>query len=89
MAAIDLFGYLLLGLGAPAAFFAVFIAPKSFVVLVSIFSAFLWLCVLLLTTALLRGFVPLAPTAASYAGAVIVGVALEEAARYGVWRLHL
>ena len=37
MAAIDFFGYLFLALGPGAAFYGVFIAPKSFVVLVSIF----------------------------------------------------
>lgn len=119
MAAIDVFGYLFLALGPGAAFFAVFVAPKSFVVLLSIFrcekrsaqsslhvntqaatliksaaqldmraaasslprmqhaalapfetaattlqpplapsSAFLWLCVLLFTSALLRGAQP-------------------------------
>lgn len=37
MAAIDLAGYLLVALGPGAAFFLVFIAPKSFVVLLSLF----------------------------------------------------
>jgi hypothetical protein len=37
MAAIDFFGYLFLALGPSAAFFGVFIAPKSFVVLLSLF----------------------------------------------------
>jgi hypothetical protein len=37
MAAIDFFGYLLVGLGPLAAFFGVFVAPKSFVVLLSVF----------------------------------------------------
>jgi hypothetical protein len=37
MAAIDFFGHLFLALGPPAAFFGVFIAPKSFVVLLTIF----------------------------------------------------
>jgi hypothetical protein len=55
MAAIDFFGYLFLALGPAAAFYGVFIAPKSFVVLLSIFSAFFWLVVLLLTSAVFRG----------------------------------
>jgi hypothetical protein len=37
MAAIDFFGYLLVAVGPGAAFYGVFIAPKSFVVLLSIF----------------------------------------------------
>jgi hypothetical protein len=33
--------------------------------------------------------VPLAPVASAYAGTVLAAVAIEEVARYGVWRLHL
>ncbi len=49
----------------------------------------MWLVVLLFTSALFRGFVPLQPTAATYAGVVLAAVAIEEAVRYGVWRAHL
>lgn len=88
MAAIDFFGYLFLALGPGAAFFGVFIAPKSFVVLLSIFSAFLWLVVLLFTSAIFRGFVPLSPTVETYTGVVLAAVAIEEAVRYIVWHFH-
>ncbi|KAI8476226.1 MAG: hypothetical protein J3K34DRAFT_516649 [Monoraphidium minutum] len=79
MAAIDFFGYLLLGLGPGAAFYGVFIAPKS---------AFYWLVVLLFTSALFRGFEPLATEPSAYAGAVLAAVAIETAARFGVCRAH-
>lgn len=88
MAAASFFGHALLGLGPGIAFFIIIIAPKSFVVLLSLFSAFLWLVVLLLTSAVLRGFVPLAATQPAYAGALLTAVCVEELARYGVWRLH-
>lgn len=88
MAAAAFFGHALLGLGPGAAFFCVIIAPKSFVVLLSLFSAFFWLVALLLTSALLRGFVPLADSQRAHAGALLAAVAIEEAARYGVWQLH-
>lgn len=82
------FGHALLGLGPGIAFFLAIIAPKSFVVLLSLFSAFLWLVVMLATAALLRGFVPVAPTQPAHAGALLAAVAVEELARYGVVRLH-
>jgi hypothetical protein len=88
MAAASFFGHALLGLGPGIAFFAVIIAPKSFVVLLSLFSAFLWLVVMLLTSAILRGFVPIASAQPAYAGTLIAAVSIEELARYGVWHLH-
>jgi anterior pharynx defective protein 1 len=89
MAAASFFGHALLGLGPGIAFFLVIIAPKSFVVLLSLFSAFLWLVVMLLTSAVLRGFVPTATSSQPvFAAALIAAVAIEELARYGVWRLH-
>lgn len=88
MAAAAFFGHALLGIGPGIAFFVMIIAPKSFVVLLSLFSAFLWLVVMLLTSALLRGFVPIAATTPAYAGTLLAAVTVEELARYGVWRLH-
>lgn len=88
MAAAAFFGHALLGIGPGIAFFCVIIAPKSFVVLLSLFSAFLWLVVMLLTSALLRGFVPITTTQPAYAGVLLAAVAVEEVARYGVWQLH-
>ena len=62
----------LLGLGPGLAFFAAVLGPKSFVVLLSLFSAFLWLLVMLLSSALLRPWAPLRGGAAGpYAGALL------------------
>ena len=36
----------------------------------------------------LTGFEPLQQSVSAYAGVVLVSVAVEEAARYGVWRMH-
>lgn len=88
LAAAAFFGHALLGLGPGLAFFLAIISPKSFVVLLSLFSAFLWLVVMLLTSALLRGFVPISATQPAYAGTLLAAVAVEELARYGVWHLH-
>lgn len=88
MAATAFFGHFLLGIGPGIAFFLLVIVPKSFVVLLSLFSAFLWLVVLLLTTAVFRGFVPISNNQPAYAGALLAAVAIEEAARIGVWQLH-
>jgi anterior pharynx defective protein 1 len=88
MAATAFFGHFFLGIGPGIAFFLAIIAPKSFVVLLSFFSAFYWLLVLLVTSALFRGFVPLPSTQPSYAGALLAAVAIEEAARAGVWQMH-
>ncbi|GLC35537.1 hypothetical protein PLESTB_000196900 [Pleodorina starrii] len=85
---IDFFGLIFLGLGPGIAFFLVVIARKSFLVLLSLFSAFLWLVVLLITSAIFRGFVPLTPEMGPYSGMLIASVAIEEAVRYGVWRVH-
>lgn len=88
MAATAFFGHFFLGIGPGIAFFLAVIAPKSFVVLLSFFSAFYWLLVLLLTSAVFRGFVPLPSTQPAYAGALLAAVAIEEAARAGVWQMH-
>lgn len=88
MAATAFFGHFFLGIGPGIAFFLAVIAPKSFVVLLSFFSAFYWLLVLLLTSAIFRGFVPLPSTQPAYAGALLAAVAIEEAARAGVWQMH-
>ncbi|GIL51355.1 hypothetical protein Vafri_7357 [Volvox africanus] len=85
---IDFFGLFFLGLGPGIAFFLVVLARKSFLVLLSLFSAFLWLVVLLITSAIFRGFVPLDPEQGPYAGMLVASVVIEEAVRYGVWRLH-
>lgn len=34
------------------------------------------------------GFVPIDPTLSSYAGVLVASVAIEELARYGIWRMH-
>lgn len=54
----------------------------------SLFSAFFWLLVLLLTTAVFRGFVPVTATQPAYAGTLLAAVAIEELARYGLWQVH-
>lgn len=88
MGAIDFWGNLLLGVGPGIAVFMVLIAPKSFLVLLTLFSTFIWLSVLLITSAIFRGFIPYATTAPNYVGVLLASVAMQEAARYGVWIMH-
>ncbi|KAG2438950.1 hypothetical protein HYH02_010743 [Chlamydomonas schloesseri] len=85
---IDFFGLFFLGLGPGIAFFIVLIARKSFLVLLALFSAFLWLVVLLLISAIFRAFVPLSSTIGPYAGMLAASVLIEEAVRFGTWWLH-
>lgn len=82
------FAYFFLGIGPGVTFFGVILAPKSFLVLLSIFSAFLWLVVMLGTSGIFRGFYPISDSQQSYAGVLVASVFIQEVVRYGVWRLH-
>ncbi|KAK9815371.1 hypothetical protein WJX72_002392 [[Myrmecia] bisecta] len=88
MAANAFFGYLLLAGGPPVVLFCAFVARKSFLVLLTLASAFIWLVSLLIIAALFRGFVPLSPSAGPFAALLVVAVLIQECVRYGVWRLH-
>lgn len=88
MAAGPVFAHLFLSVGPAAVFYCLFIARKSFLVLLTLFSAFYWLTVLLFTSAIFRGFLPLNEAGKSYVGVLVVCVAIQEAARYGLWRIH-
>ncbi|KAF5826860.1 hypothetical protein DUNSADRAFT_1870 [Dunaliella salina] len=82
-------GYGLIGIGPLVAFFVPLLANKSFVVLLTFLSAFYWLVVLSLTSAVFRAFLPFHPSPASYLGVLLVCVLVEELARLGIWRAHL
>ena len=69
MAAAFFFGILSLAFGPGAAVWCLLIARKSFLLLLSLFSAFYWLSVLLVISGIFRGFLPVAATTESYAGA--------------------
>lgn len=86
--AITFFAYFFLGIGPGVAFFIAFISQKSFLVLLSFFSAFIWLIVLLFTSAIFKGFLPVPETISSYAGVLIGSVFIQEVVRYGVWWMH-
>ncbi|KXZ49351.1 hypothetical protein GPECTOR_22g945 [Gonium pectorale] len=85
---IDFFGLLFLGLGPGVAFFLVLLARKSFLVLLALFSAFIWLVVLLFISAIFRGFVPIKVLEGPYAGVLAASVVIQEAVRCGIWLLH-
>mmetsp|Transcript_20362 Transcript_20362/g.56735 ORF Transcript_20362/g.56735 Transcript_20362/m.56735 type:complete len:313 (+) Transcript_20362:87-1025(+) len=82
-------GYGLIGIGPLVAFFVPLLANKSFIVLLTFLSAFYWLVVLSLTSAVFRAFLPFHPSAGSYLGVLLVCVSIEELARLGIWRAHL
>ncbi|CAD7697910.1 unnamed protein product [Ostreobium quekettii] len=88
MGFVSLLGHFLVGVGPPLVFFVLFISRRSFVVLVTLASAFYYLVVFLLTASLLRGLVPLDPSPGPHAGALAAAVAIETAARYLLWVLH-
>ena len=69
MAAAFFFGILFLAFGPGAAVWFLLIARKSFLLLLSLFSAFYWLSVLLVISGIFRGFLPVAAATESYAGA--------------------
>lgn len=88
MGLLSLVGHFLVGVGPSLVFYIFFIARRSFVVLVTLASAFYYLSVLLVISALFRGLAPLPATAGSRAGVLIASVALEEGARYLLWMIH-
>ncbi|KAG1652526.1 hypothetical protein FOA52_009225 [Chlamydomonas sp. UWO 241] len=88
MGALSFFSYFFLGLGPGLAFFCTIIAPKSFLVLLSFFSCFLWLVMLLFISAIFKGFEPFPETTSSFAGILLASVAMEEILRYGLWWMH-
>ena len=88
MGLLSLVGHFLIGVGPSVVFYIFFIARRSFVVLVTLASAFYYVTVLLVISALFRGFAPLPASATSHAGVLIASVALEEGARYLLWIVH-
>lgn len=88
MSAISFFGYLFLGVGPGVVFYFFFIATKSFLVLLSLFSAFYWLVILLLISAIYKGFEPLTASVGVYAGVLVGAVTIQEIARYLLWLLN-
>eukprot|EP01025_Chloroclados_australasicus_P039628 TRINITY_DN4111_c0_g1_i1.p1 TRINITY_DN4111_c0_g1~~TRINITY_DN4111_c0_g1_i1.p1 ORF type:complete len:241 (-),score=10.73 TRINITY_DN4111_c0_g1_i1:267-989(-) len=88
MAFIGFLGNFLVGCGPPAVFFIAFIYPTSLLVLLALASAFYWLLILFIISAIFRGFTPLHESASTYSAAILVSVFIEEVARVGVWILH-
>ena len=70
------------------ALFGLFIARKSFIVLLALGSAFYWLIVLLLLGAVFRAWTPFDDNAGVHAVAVLVSVIVEQCANYGLHRLN-
>lgn len=85
MTATAFFGYLFLSCGSPLAVWLVFIYPSSFLILSALTSTFIWLFIMLVTSAIFRGFVPLDDSAGAYAGMLLAAVAIEEVGRYGAF----
>ncbi|DBB12554.1 TPA: hypothetical protein ACH3X3_005349 [Trebouxia sp. C0006] len=80
-------GCLLLAGGPPVVLYCFVIARQSFLVLLALASAFLWLLVFLLISAVWRGFLPLT-SAGELVLVVLLSVSLQEAARFALWKLH-
>ena len=85
----EFLGPFLLGVGPLIVIFCLFIARKSFVVLLSLASAFYWLTILLALASLFAGVVPLPRREGPHAVAVLVGVLVEQVAKYGLYRIYV
>mmetsp|Transcript_36337 Transcript_36337/g.61253 ORF Transcript_36337/g.61253 Transcript_36337/m.61253 type:complete len:245 (+) Transcript_36337:318-1052(+) len=80
-------GYLLIGLGPGAMVFLAGPAQKSFLVILTIASACVWLVSLMIVAVLVRGFLPLPSEFAYYAGPLLLGVIVQEMFRVGLWHV--
>uniref|UniRef100_A0A061RC53 Gamma-secretase subunit aph1-like n=1 Tax=Tetraselmis sp. GSL018 TaxID=582737 RepID=A0A061RC53_9CHLO len=75
------FGSLLIGVGPGIAIYSSFVGRKSFLVLLSLASAFYWLLSLFLVACIFRGFVPLPLSVGPYAALLLVSVFAQEGLR--------
>lgn len=82
-------GCFLLGAGPGFTIFAVVIAPKPFLVLIVLTSAFYWLLSLIFVAGLWRAFMPLGPAMWPYIAVVFSAVVVQEAMRVLYWQLHV
>ncbi|KAL3137650.1 hypothetical protein ABBQ38_004926 [Trebouxia sp. C0009 RCD-2024] len=80
-------GCLLLSAGPPTVLYCLVIGRKSFLVLLSLASAFFWLVIFLVIAVICRAVLPLG-SAASYVLVSLLSVSIQEAARYGLWTVH-
>ncbi|CAK0780148.1 hypothetical protein CVIRNUC_004949 [Coccomyxa viridis] len=80
-------GCALIAGGPGLAIFCTILARKSFLVLLVLACAFVWLVGLLLTSLILRGLLPLDGFGAQTA-ALVVAVAIQEGIRYGCYLMH-
>mmetsp|Transcript_20034 Transcript_20034/g.35707 ORF Transcript_20034/g.35707 Transcript_20034/m.35707 type:complete len:269 (-) Transcript_20034:151-957(-) len=88
MALAYLFGSLLLGVGPGVVVYCFYLLRKPLLVLLSLASAFFWLCTLFAVACVFRGFVPLSASAGPYAALLFVGAASQEGFRIGVYWVH-
>lgn len=82
------FGYLFLSCGPPLAVGLPFFWHRAFLSLTVITSMFAWLLIMIVTSMLFRGFVPLRSDVGPYSAMLVVTVLLEELARVGLWFVH-
>ena len=88
MTVTSFFGYLLLSCGPPLVAGVPFFWHRSLLSLTVITSMFAWLLLLIVTSMLFRGFVPIKDEQGPYAGLLVFSVAVEEAFRIGLWWMH-
>mmetsp|Transcript_18312 Transcript_18312/g.40028 ORF Transcript_18312/g.40028 Transcript_18312/m.40028 type:complete len:245 (-) Transcript_18312:398-1132(-) len=80
-------GFLLIGLGPGTVVFLAGPARKSFLVILTLASAFIWLVSLMVVAILVRGFLPLPSGSPYYAAPLLLGVLVQEITRVGLWRV--
>jgi hypothetical protein len=81
-------GYLFLSCGPPLALGIPFFWHRSLLSLTIITSMFFWLIVMIVTSMLFRGFVPLQSDVGPYAAMLMFTVLFEELFRVGLWFMH-
>lgn len=88
MAALTFFAYFFLGCGPSICFFLTFINPKAFLTLLTFFSCFFWLVILLLTSAIFYSSFPSTASVSSYAIILAISVFIQEICRLLVYFFH-
>lgn len=89
MSFVSFLGPCLIGVGPLFVIFVLFIARKSFLVLLTLASVFYWLIFLLILASIFRPFTPLEDNAGIHAVVLIFSILLEQSAKYLLFKLSL
>eukprot|EP00899_Mesostigma_viride_P018990 jgi/Mesvir1/27092/Mv20777-RA.1 len=80
--------YLSIGMGPGIALYLTIVARRSFLILVTLASAFFWLLSLMFLALIFKAFLPRSPEVGVYAALLITAVFVQEAIRLASWRIY-